>query len=501
MKSIFQNGARTHFLIFAALFFVAAGFPLEARGAKPAFKSYNLESKYEEVHFFDFSGDGLDDILVINEPNLVFFFQDSGRGFAEKPDLVYSLGDKPSVIWPAKLGNNPGQNILIMTDDGVSKLVYVDENAPPVQSKIINQRTIIPEKCEDSPVIFFTLSAKTAKDHPLIFVPTEKELEIWKYDKEWHHEYSLSDMPETRIWGPHKAAGYTKQFWLNMNIGDLNGDGLDDLVICQDNNGKTLFKVYPQSKEGTFSMKPSQSYEDEWNWRTWICLQDINKDGKVDVIKNKWLQEPWFIPGTYSGKVLVQIFMSDAEGNIPGKAAFTFRKNDWISSMPIVDVDGDGFMDLVLGYGLFDSREGARKSLTAKKLDHNLRVHFYHSEGFNQKSDCQKDITIHLGHFGMHLTWSRRHYLLTQICVDGDFDGDGERDLLVKDQKDKASVYLFISRTKGFSKKANIHFKDIRSVEEFIADDLNEDGISDLIVIGSRKDAIKVFLSKGGFSI
>ncbi|MHC4655375.1 MAG: FG-GAP repeat domain-containing protein [Planctomycetota bacterium] len=497
---MFQNEIRIHFLVLAALFFVAFGFTSQVFGAKPAFKSYNLKSKYEEVHFFDFSGDGLDDILVINEPNLFFFFQDSPHGFAEDPSLVYFLGDKPSVIWPAKLGNNPGQNILVMTNDGVSVLSYVNKNTPPVSRKIINQQTIISEKCENSPVIFFTLSAKTAKGHPLIFVPTENELKIWKYGKEWRYEDSLPGIPETRIWGPNKAAGYTKQYWLNMNIGDLNSDGLDDLVICQDNNGKTLFKVYPQSKEGTFAMKPSQSFEDEWNWRTWICLQDINKDGKVDVIKNKWLQEPWFIPGTYSGKVLVQIFMSDAEGKIPEEAAFTFRKNDWISSMPIVDVDGDGFMDLVLGYGLFDSRDGVKKSLTAKKLDHNLRVHFYHSKGFSQKPDCQKDITIHLRHFGMHLTWSRRHYLLTQICVDGDFDGDGENDLLVKDKKDKASVYLFISRKKGFSKKANIHFNDIRSVEQFIADDLNEDGISDLIVIGSRKDATKVFLSKGGFS-
>ena len=496
MKSAFQNEVRVHLFAFAVLFFVICGFSSATIGARATFKSYDLKSNYEQIRFFDFDGDRLDDIVLINEPNLVLFFQDSQGGFAEIPNLVYSLADKPSVIWPVGIGNNPGRNILVMTSEGVSMLTYVNRNTTPIETKIISRQTIIPETCENSTIIYFSFSAETPTEYPLIFIPTEKELEIWKYENQWRHISSLEGVPETNIWGPHISAGYVKQHWLNMNIGDLNGDRLDDLVICENNNGKTVFKVYPQTKEGTFIVKPAQSYEDQWDWRTWVCLEDINKDGRVDVIKNTWLQEPWFIPGTYSGKVAVQIFISEADGNIPEKAAYTFRKNDWISSMPIVDVDGDGFMDLVLGYGLFDSRDGVRKSLTAKKLDHNLRVHFYHSDGFHQQPDCQKDVIIHLGHFGMHLTWSRRHYLQTQICVDGDFDGDGERDLLVKDQKDRASVYLFISRKKGFSKKADMRFNDIKGVENFVTRDLNKDRISDLIVIGSRKDAIKVFLSK-----
>ena len=99
--------------------------PSKVFGAKPTFRSYELKSTYDELLFADFNGDSLDDIIVIDEPNLVFFFQDSKHGFAKKPDLVYSLGDKPSVIWPAKFGKNPGQNILVMTHDGVSTLTYV----------------------------------------------------------------------------------------------------------------------------------------------------------------------------------------------------------------------------------------------------------------------------------------------------------------------------------------------------------------------------------------
>jgi hypothetical protein len=474
---------------------MAAELPPKAFGAKPQFRWYELKSTCNELLFSDFDGDGLEDIIAIEEPNLVFFFQDDKNGFTNTPNLVYSLGDNPSVVWPAKLGKNPAQDILVMTDEGVDSLTFVDRHKPPLRAKLIGQQTIVPEKCEGSVVVSFTLSANTAKEFPLVFVPAENGLEIWKHDEQWRRIDLLQGMPEARTWGPYKTEGYIKQYWLNMNVADLNGDGLEDLVTCEENNGKTLFNIYPQTKEGSFVLKPSQSFEDKWDWRTWICLLDINKDGRVDVIKNKWLEEPWFLPGTYSGKVLVQIFISDANGKFPDNPTYVFRKNDWISSIPIVDVDGDGFVDLVLGYGLFDSREGVRKTATAKQLDHNLRIHFYNN-GFQEQPDCQKDVIIKLEYYNIHLSWSRRNYLQTLISIDGDFNGDGRKDLLVADEKDKASVYFFISRERGFSKKPDMQFGNTKHIERFITPDLNKDGVSDLVVLSPKKDSFRVFLSK-----
>jgi len=186
--------------------------------------------------------------------------------------------------------------------------------------------------------------------------------------------------------------------------------------------------------------------------------------------------------------------MSDPQGNIPNKPTFVFRKNDWISSMPVLDVDGDGFVDLVLGYNRFVDSEKIRKALASKRLDHSLRIHFY-DDGFHEEPDCQKTLNVHLHQRGLHISWSQREFLETQICLDGDFDGDGDKDLLVKDKGDKASVYFFISRKKGFSRRTSMHF-NIKHVERFIPEDLNEDGISDLIVLSSKKDSFKVFLSR-----
>jgi hypothetical protein len=446
--------------------------------------------------FLDFDGDNLDDIVTIDEPNLVFFFQDRKHGFGKGPHLIYSLGDEPSIIWPAKIGNNTDEKILVMTHDGVSTLTYTDRSTPPSKQRIISQHTLIPEDCEESTVIFLALSANTTKESPSIFVPTESGLQIWQHDNKWHRRHSLQNIPETQIWGPDEGIGYAKQYLLNMNIADLNSDGLDDVVVCKNNKGIITFDVYPQNKDGSFGPEPSQSFKDQWDWRSWVSLADINKDGKVDVIKNTWLQEPWFLPGTYSGKVIVRIFLSEADGAIPDKPTFVFRKNDWTSSIPIVDLDGDGFQDIVLGYSLMRGREDIRKSMTAQRIDHYLRMHFYHKGGYSDRPDCQKDLAIHIGHYGVHLTISQRHYLQTQMSVAGDLDGDGDHDLLVKDMQDKVSVYFFVSRKRGFSKRPNMYFDSIESVERFVADDLNKDGVSDLVVIGPEKAIFKVFLSK-----
>jgi len=484
------KAAAKHVLVLVALLYPAAG-------AKVAFRSYELRYKPQELLFFDFDGNGFDDIVVADEPNLVFFFQDTKRGFRMNPTLNCSLAENPAVFWPAKMGNDQAESVLVMTSDGVSRLRYAGNSEPAAREKIIERPTLIPEQTEELRTVYFTLSARTAGPYPLIIIPTEDNLEIWQYEQGWRCAQLLETGVQEQIWGPYEGLGYRRQLKLNMNIGDLSQDGLDDLVVCQSSRGGTnKFCVYMQTGRGTFCAEPNVCFEDEWNWRTWIGVSDLNKDSSPDFVKSTWLHEPWFIPGTRSGKVLVQIFLSDSFGRLPERAQYVFRKHDWISSLPLVDIDGDGFTDITLGYALMRGREDIRKSLTAKKLDHNLRFHFFYGNGYSDVPDCRKDVTIDTGQSGIHLTWSRRDYLQRLVSLDGDFNGDGRRDLLVKDRSNEASVYFFRSREAGFSGKADMRFRKIKSVERFVIEDLNNDRISDLVVVGSKKDMLRVFLSE-----
>jgi len=98
VKSISKNKAKTHILILVVCFLLTSVLLSAATGAKPTFKPYELKSKYEEMLFFDFDGDDLDDIIAIDEPNLLFFFQDSKHGFPKTPGLTYFLGARPSQL-------------------------------------------------------------------------------------------------------------------------------------------------------------------------------------------------------------------------------------------------------------------------------------------------------------------------------------------------------------------------------------------------------------------
>jgi hypothetical protein len=160
-------------------------------------------------------------------------------------------------------------------------------------------------------------------------------------------------------------------------------------------------------------------------------------------------------------------------------------------------VDGDGFLDLVLGYSHIDDKEDLRKMVTARKLDYSLRFYFCRpGAGFPKEPDCQRDVVIHLDRAELLLSWSRSQFFERYAKLGGDFNGDGKTDLLVRDRSDAISAYFFISREKGFSPEPDLRFSCPAPIDEWQAADLNHDGVSDLIVKLADKKGFRLFISQ-----
>ena len=449
----------------------------------------------KEAVLCDLDGDRLKDIVLWDEPNLLIFYQDRAKGFAERPSRVCRLEDKPALLWPAKLGKK-AESLLVMASDGVTELDFANRSGPALRRRIIAQQTILPESLEKPSIAHFALSPEVKDSAPVILVPVDRDLQVWRGTDAWQHVQTLRDVLGTAIWSSRGDLGYDRTAELTMSLGDITGDGRDDIILRTGFMPQCRYAMYAQNQDGLFGTDPTFAWSGKWDW-SWYCWVDINRDGRVDLIKNTSLSEPWFIPGTYSGKVLIQVYTADEQGRIPAQPQQVFRKNDWVNSIPVVDVDGDGCLDLVLGYSKFDSREGYRKAFTAKQLDFTLHLRFYRpGEGFPEKPDCDVDLLISLDHPSIDLTYPRGRYFETFVNLLGDFNGDGRRDLLVRDRADRISVYPFVSRQAGFAKTAGASFRYTDPIDQLQIADLNNDGVSDLILKLNKKDIFRVFLSR-----
>jgi len=285
---------------------------VSAAGAKVTYRECLVHGPTEEPLFCDLDGDRLKDLVLRNEPNLLIFYQDAEKGFAETPNQVCRLEDRPSVIWPAKLGRE-AESLLVMTSAGVTELDFADRGGPVLRRQIITQPTILPESGERSAIAHVPLSPRMKDRAPVILVPVGHDLQVWRRTDTWRRVQTLRDALETAISASRDDLGYNAVARLTLSLGDVTSDLRDDVLVRTSHIPVCRYAVYAQDQDGQFRADPTFTWTGSWDW-SWYCWVDINRDGRVDLIKNTWLGEPWLIPGTLSGKVLVRIYTADEHG-------------------------------------------------------------------------------------------------------------------------------------------------------------------------------------------
>ena len=441
-------------------------------------------------------GDHLADAILLKGLRLSVFYQNSKTGYPKDPQQQFRLDDQPCVLFPAKLGKK-FESILVLTSEGMTELSFTNLSALPARAEIIKQETIIPKSMDETNfAVPFSLVAKTDSEWPLLLLPVAGGLQIWQHRGQWLQAQFIEGAVETYVWPSVTNAGYTRSFDLNLSVGDLNGDGRDDLIVETSVAGTEVYKIYAQNSDGLFAVPPMVSYTNKADWHVGIAWTDINRDGKPDLIKSSFLDEPFFVPGMRSGKVVVGAYLADLDGMIPAEPQYIFRKNDWSRSLPVVDVDGDGFVDMVMGHIPINSRESLRKAVTAQEVDFTFKFYFFRpTMGFPKNPDYERDVIIHFSD-EFFFTEDRRLYYEQFVSLNGDFNGDGKKDLLVRDRRNEISVYFFRSREKGFSTEPDIRFRCPGAIAWWKVMDLNGDGISDLIVKLHDGNGYRIFISQ-----
>jgi hypothetical protein len=149
--------------------FLLAGSPAQAR---PKFIANEIAGSGQQLMICDLDGDGLKDLVLMDDTYLLIFYKNPQRGFTRKLQQIHQLEPRPCLVWTATLGG-PADSLLVMTSDGVTELGFTNRTGPPTSRQIIRQATIVPEKAETN-ALFLSLSAKTGLRHPEVPATTDR---------------------------------------------------------------------------------------------------------------------------------------------------------------------------------------------------------------------------------------------------------------------------------------------------------------------------------------
>ena len=482
------------------------GLPLRAAAPRSVtFTPCAIATPGQSQLWVDLTGDGRLDLCLLQQRELRLFRQRPESGFAAEPDRTWPLPSlAPCVLWHAILTEAGPARLLILTATGVAELVLPEGEGPLTCRPLLARRTVLPEAGSGEPTFFpFALAGPPGVPSVLV-LPEPDAVSGWAPDAAGAYlplGRLAVDLPR-QLAGPDPLAVYRQLTTYTAEPADLNRDGLEDILISgRAANGDTCFSGFLQRQTPPrLATRPDFSLA--LPLTDMECVQFVPRaPGTLPlVIRAQNPKEPWLLPGTFSPKVLVRLYTLEPQtGALGAEPVATFRKSDWSPWTPAADIDGDGEPDLVLGYLRFRGRDDIVNLIRTCSMGLSLRTHRHAAAGYASEPDAEREVTLSVERVQFQFGFDKMASLVRRyLSLDGDFDGDGRRDLLLRHSDDGISIFTYEPRRGDFSQRPTQRLR-VENATELLVRDLNGDGVSDLVV-PCRGRPLLVFLSsvRGG---
>lgn len=278
-------------------------------------------------------------------------------------------------------------------------------------------------------------------------------------------------------------------FFRDLKAGDLNGDGLPDIVAARTNPYR--IDIYTNLGNGEFKKENSP---DHGGWRI-TCIAIVNADNDP---------MPDIVFGTEEGRLE---FLPNRNGNF-GEPILLALNDEGIFFTDIIveDFDDDGIKDLLilehfyasLALGKPEGGYHQKKNLIAEE---DFTEYYSFAAGdFNR--DGLTDFAISSGGYHIYLNlgdgeFSKSEYVFDSLIMNitaGDLNGDGISDIVAKTPN-----FLVWRLAEGngtfsparFFNPSEAHFRD------FFLTDVDDDGDLDLVAVYDQFDNVVWFKNDG----
>ncbi|UCE17491.1 MAG: VCBS repeat-containing protein [Gemmatimonadota bacterium] len=455
------------------------------------------EGKIVDGAVEDLNDDGLLDVLAVyateRHPHtrrwLAVFWQQGKRLFDPEPNQIWEVDPGAAILDIGDISSDPGREIVLMSGDGIH--FYGQKNGAFVDEyrKVIETTTIF---ClgedDDLPTWNFARDiCRNVGDE--ILIPKFGAIELWSRGEDGAYRLTQTfpvKMP-TRVSAETPGDNYSYAMRADYRVPkieckDFNNDGSTDVLVCWEDN----LNVFLQNRDGAFRSSPDHEFQLELRTddelendevELLLSVDDLNGDGYMDIVVNKMKG------GLANAKTETNFYMAHGGNTFRQTPDHFMTADDAISQPYLVDLDGDNRLDLIqpeIKMGI----KSVVSMLLMKKFNISFLVYLNREEGlFSEEPDFSTKVSF-------KLDFTRRGGTASPLIeFEGDYNGDGRKDLAVGTAEEELSVF-FGDRHKVFTNKPQVVEK-VRTSSHAVAKDFDGDGKVELLLYYPDQNELK----------
>jgi hypothetical protein len=482
------------------------GLPLLLAAAATAshfqLQSLAVEGDVASIVASDLDGDRRKDLVAVyktgvppyQKRSFAIFWNRSGV-FAPRPDLVLSVDEAETCAFDVgAVGPGPGAELLLVTPRGVSAKAFPNRvGAQP--RKLVEQVTFFHQPINgELPRVrlIYDLAAANSRD---LLVPSLGSLAIFRRGNGSYEKAAELEVDMEVSGGPKRNEGIEVRYGFPaLHVVDADGDGLRDVIAIQDDR----VAIYRQAPG--FSFRPQPDFSRDFSVRTAADLRergtsattlvaDLDGDGFVDLIVRKQVFE-----GVTSARNTSYVFFGRKDGFSRQPAEVLESEGVTLFQTQLVDLTGDGRPDLVVphtSFGVF----ALIRMLTAKTAKVDFQIFPFDSRlrKFTLEPISDRDLKFRIPLAG--------DSDLQAVNLTADVTGDGKPDLIFGSTDEQLDIHPALGGGEFAATPAET--VEVRAAGVLDAVDLNGKGRSDLILhypkTRGHRGEIMVLTNRGGW--
>lgn len=439
----------------------------------------------------DLDADSLVDIMVFHKKGLPpeesrwvsVFWQAQDGTYGTAPDQAWELDQNATVADVGNVDNDPELEVCYLTGGAVRYYQMAGRAYSDVSQELFpcSTLTVFPS-VNQVPVADFV---RDWDGHPGDEVAVFDFQGLDLYRKGANGSYATNAAMHidlrTRISAEgetterDRISGVNASFrFPDITIADQNGDGLKDIIATIDDK----VQVYAQVSDGSFTSEPTvtldfdirtQEEKQSDNTELRTVVADLNNDSYADALVTKTTAK-----GLSSLRSVINLYWGSPAGYPQVPHQVIISEGSISAVMNMRDVNGDGDLDLIMP-SLKLSITAIIRILITRNIPITFNIFLCHEgQRYSDRPDFSKEVKFKIDFEGESDTQA--------MTLDGDYNGDGINDFVLATDNNRLSIYLGSREEKELFSRKPASEVDADAFGELTAEDLNNDGFSDMIL-------------------